>query len=80
MEEKEQMAVMKSLTRNGKSIKLTWNELEYLCEYHNIGFDEIEKLPGFENYEIVEGDDDPVLEPSRMPIRDDSRTRNYVTD
>ena len=39
---------------SGEPQKLTWYDLEYLWVNHGIGLAEIEKIPGYENFEITE--------------------------
>ena len=34
--------------------KLTWNEVDYLWKEHNLSIGEIEKVPGFENFELTD--------------------------
>ena len=43
-----------SNTSNDEPVKLTWDDLEYFWVQHQIGIADIEKVPGYENFEVTD--------------------------
>ena len=35
-------------------VRLTWDDLEYFWVHHQIGIADIEKVPGYENFEVTD--------------------------